>query len=49
MVASLADFLKHPDSLDRVFKIAGSLKDSSLSAQMFRHLLAIPSMASLVA
>jgi ubiquinone biosynthesis protein Coq4 len=49
MVASLADFLKHPDSLDSVLNVSASLKDSALSAQMFRHLLANPSMASLVA
>jgi ubiquinone biosynthesis protein COQ4 len=49
MVASLAEFLKHPDSLESVFKIAGSLRNSALSAQMFRHLLENPSMASLVA
>jgi ubiquinone biosynthesis protein COQ4 len=49
MVASLAEFLKHPDSLESVFKIAGSLRNSALSAQMFRHLLENASMASLVA
>lgn len=48
MVASLAEFLKHPDSLESVFKIAGSLKNSAMSAQMFRHLLEKPSMATLV-
>mgnify|MGYP006273757195 CR=1 FL=1 len=48
MVAGLAEFLKHPGSLDSVFKVAGSLKDSALSAQMFRHLLANPAMAQLV-
>ena len=48
MVGSLADFLKHPDSLESVFKIAGSLKNSAMSAQMFRHLLDNPSMAALV-
>ena len=48
MVGSLADFLKHPGSLDSVFKIAGSLKNSAMSAQMFRHLLENPSMAALV-
>ncbi|WP_366664554.1 hypothetical protein [Vulcanococcus sp. Clear-D1] len=48
MVGSLADFLKHPDSLENVFKMAASLKNSALSAQMFRHLLDNPSMAALV-
>jgi ubiquinone biosynthesis protein COQ4 len=49
MVAGLADFLKQPDSLESVFKLAGSLKNSALSAQMFRHLLDQPQMAALVA
>jgi ubiquinone biosynthesis protein Coq4 len=48
MVAGLAEFIKHPDSLDSVFKVAGSLKNSPISAQMFRHLLANPQMAELV-
>jgi ubiquinone biosynthesis protein COQ4 len=48
MVGSLADYLKHPDSLESVFKIAGSLKNSAMSAQMFRHLLENTSMAALV-
>jgi hypothetical protein len=39
MVASLAQFLKQPDSLESVFKVSASLKNSALSAQMFRHLL----------
>ena len=49
MVAGLADFLKHPDSLDSVFKVVGSLKDTPLSTQMFSHLLSHPAMANLVA
>lgn len=49
MVAGLADFLKHPDSLESVFKVAASLKDTPLSTQMFSHLLANPAMAALVA
>jgi ubiquinone biosynthesis protein Coq4 len=49
MVAGLAEFLKQPDSLESVFKVAGSLRNSALSAQMFRHLLAQPAMAALVA
>ena len=48
MVGGLADFLKHPDSLVSVFKIAGSLKNSAMSAPMFRHLLENPLMAALV-
>jgi ubiquinone biosynthesis protein Coq4 len=48
MVAGLAEFLKHPDSLESVFKVASSLRNSPLSAQMFRHLLANPRMAELV-
>lgn len=49
MVAALAEFLKHPDSLDSVFGVTRSLQDSALSAQMFRHLLANPAMAELIA
>ena len=49
MVAGLAEFLKHPDSLDSVFRVVGSLKDTPLSTQMFSHLLSHPLMASLVA
>ena len=40
MVAGLAKFLKNPDSLESVFAVAGSLKDSPLSEQMVSHLLA---------
>ena len=49
MVAGLAEFLKQPDSLESVFKVSASLKNSALSAQMFRHLLTQPAMAALVA
>ena len=48
MVASLASFLKHPDSLDSVFAVAGSLKDSPLAEQMKRHLLAHPQFSALM-
>jgi ubiquinone biosynthesis protein COQ4 len=48
IVASLAEFLKHPDSPESVFKIVGSHKNSAMSAQMFRHLLENPSMKALV-
>lgn len=47
-MAGLSDFLQHPDSLDSVFAVARSLKDSPMSRQMFRHLLADPAMAELV-
>jgi len=40
MVAGLAKFLKNPDSLESVFAVAGSLKDSPLGEQMVSHLLA---------
>lgn len=40
MVAGLATFLKNPDSLDSVFAVASSLKDSPLGEQMVQHLLA---------
>lgn len=49
MVAALAEFLKKPDALESVFAVTRSLQNSALSAQMFRHLLANPSMAELVA
>jgi len=48
MVAGLAEFLKKPGSLDSVFGLAGTLKDSPLSTQMFRHLLDNPAMAELI-
>jgi len=48
MVASLAAFLKKPDSLESVFSIASSLEGSPLSAQMFRHLLANADLQSLM-
>jgi ubiquinone biosynthesis protein COQ4 len=49
MVAALGEFLNNPGSLDSVFAVTRSLKSSSLSAQMFRHLLADPAMSALVA
>ena len=48
MVASLATFLKNPGSLDSVFAVAASLKDSPLGAQMVQHLLANPQFKALV-
>ena len=48
MVAALATFLKDPGSLDSVFAVAGSLKDSPLGDQMVQHLLADPQFRSLV-
>jgi ubiquinone biosynthesis protein COQ4 len=49
MVAGLGAFLKHPDSLDSVFKLSTSLENSPLSTQMLRHLMEQPAMAALVA
>jgi ubiquinone biosynthesis protein Coq4 len=49
LVAGLSTFLKNPDSLDSVFAVARSLQNSPLSTQMFRHLMADPAMAELVA
>ncbi len=49
LVAGLSRFLQNPDSLESVFAVAGSLKDSPLSTQMQRHLLEHPAMAALVA
>jgi len=48
MVASLATFLKNPGSLDSVFAVAGSLKDSPLAEQMKQHLLAHPQFSALM-
>ena len=48
MVAGLAAFLKNPGTLDSVFSLAGTLKDSPMSTQMFRHLLDNPAMAALI-
>ena len=48
LVAGLASFLNNPDSLDSVFAVASSLKDSPLSDQMVRHLLADPQFKALV-
>ena len=39
MVAGLATFLKNPDSLDSVFAVVSSLKDTPLGQQTTRHLL----------
>ena len=48
MLASLATFLKNPGSLDSVFAVANSVKDSSLAEQMMRHLLEHPQFSALV-
>lgn len=48
MVAGLATFLKNPGSLDSVFAVAASLKDSPLGEQMVQHLLADHQFRSLV-
>jgi ubiquinone biosynthesis protein Coq4 len=48
LVAGLAAFLQHPDQLDSVFAVAGSLQGSPLATQMERHLMAMPAMADLV-
>ena len=48
LLASLAAFLKNPDSLDSVLAVGASLKDSPLAKQMTRHLLKNPDFAQLV-
>ena len=48
LLASLASFLKNPDSLDSVLAVGASLKDSPLAEQMTRHLLNNPDFAQLV-
>ena len=48
LLAGLASFLNNPDSLDSVFAVAESLKESPLSDQMVRHLLADPQFKALV-
>lgn len=40
LVAGLAAFLKNPGSLESVFSVGNSLKDSPLGTQMLQHLLA---------
>ena len=47
MVAGLATFLKNPASLDSVFAVAASLKDSPLGAQMVQYLLDNPEFKAL--
>ena len=39
LLASLATFLKNPDSLDSVLAVGASVKDSPIAEQMTRHLL----------
>ena len=48
LVSGLATFLKNPESLEGVFAVSRSLQNSTLSAHMFRHLLANPELAALV-
>ena len=48
MLASLATFLKNPSSLDSVFAVANSVKESPLAEQMKRHLLIHPQFSALV-
>ena len=48
MLASLATFLKNPGSLDSVFAVANSVKDSPLAEQMKRHLLIHTQFSALV-
>ena len=48
LLASLATFLKNPNSLDSVLAIAASVKDSPIAEQMTRHLLDNPQFAQLV-
>lgn len=48
LLASLATFLKNPGSLDSVFAVANSVKDSPLAEQMKRHLLIHPQFSALV-
>jgi ubiquinone biosynthesis protein Coq4 len=49
MLAGLAKFLKHPDSLESVFAIAGSVLNSPLAAQMGRYLLGNPGIQAMLA
>ena len=48
MVASLATFLKHPDSLESIFAVSNSVKDGPLGEQTVRHLLSNPQFKALV-
>ena len=49
MLAGLAKFLKHPDSLESVFAIAGSVQNSPLATQMGRYLLNQPGIQAMLA
>ena len=48
LLAGLAAFLKNPGSLDSVFAVGASLKDSPLGKQMVEHLLEDHQFRSLV-
>ena len=48
LVASLAAFLKSPDSLDSVLAVGASVKDSPIAEQMSQHLLKNRDFAQLV-
>ena len=48
METSLATFLNNRGSLDRVFTVANSVKDSPLAEQMKRHALEHPRFCVLV-
>ena len=49
MLAGLAKFLKHPDSLESVFAIAGGVQNSPLATQMVRYLLNQPGIQAMLA
>ena len=49
MLAGLAKFLKHPDSLESVFAIAGGVQNIPLATQMGRYLLNQPGIQAMLA
>lgn len=49
MLAGLAKFLKHPDSLESVFSIASGVQNSPMATQMGRHLLNQPGIQAMLA
>ena len=48
MLAGLGKFLQHPDDLQSVYAVAASVQGSPMAAQMMRHMLSQPGIASMI-
>ena len=48
MLKGLGQFLQHPDDLQSVYAVAASVQGSPLAAQMLRHMLAQPGIATMI-